>query len=226
MSIATNLMAIQDRIADAAAASGRPTSDIQLVAVSKTVDRDMIEAAYSAGIRHFGENRVQDLRRKFESPPGPDAVVHMIGHLQTNKARDAVRYSDIIESVDRHSLVDALQKRCEMDDRDLDLLIQVNIAGEEQKYGCNTEDATDLVTYAASQANLNVRGLMTIAPLLDDVEETRPVFRGLRELRDRICSDQPDLDLYHLSMGMTNDYWVAIEEGATLIRLGRAIFQG
>jgi PLP dependent protein len=226
VSIATNLMEIQDRVADAAARSHRSMEDIQLVAVSKTVERDMVEAAYAAGVRHFGENRMQDLRRKFEAPLGADAVVHLIGHLQTNKARDAVRYAHIVETIDRESLVDALQKRCEIEGKQLDVLIQVNIAGESQKHGCAPDDASRLVTYANESGNLNVRGLMTIAPLVDDAEMTRPIFRGLRELRDRIAADHPEIELEHLSMGMTNDYWIAIEEGATMIRLGRAIFEG
>jgi PLP dependent protein len=224
--VATNLMSIQDRVAEAAARSGRSSADVLVVAVSKTVERDMVDAAYAAGVRHFGENRVQDLRRKFESPLGPDAVVHLIGHLQTNKARDAVRYADIVETVDREPLVDALQKRCEIEEKNLDVLIQVNVAGEDQKYGCAPDQAQALAEYAQNAGNLRVRGLMTIAPLVDDAELARPVFRGLRELRDRISAAQPSLELPHLSMGMTNDYWVAIEEGATIIRLGRAIFEG
>jgi PLP dependent protein len=226
MSIASNLMAIQDRIADAAKRGGRTLSDIQLVAVSKTVERDMVEAAYAAGVRHFGENRVQDMRRKFETPIGPDSVVHLIGHLQTNKARDAVRYCQMVESVDRESLLDALQRRCELEEKQLDILLQVNVAGEEQKYGCTPEQLEHLLCHASRQPNLHVRGLMTIAPLVDDAEETRPVFRRLRELRDCLQDKYPKIDLSQLSMGMANDYWVAIEEGATMIRLGRAIFQG
>ncbi|MEX2425587.1 MAG: YggS family pyridoxal phosphate-dependent enzyme, partial [Thermomicrobiaceae bacterium] len=175
---------------------------------------------------HFGENRVQDMRRKFEKPVGPDASVHLIGQLQTNKARDAVRYCQIVESVDRQELVDALQRRCEVESCSLDVLIQVNISGEEQKAGCDPSELDALVRYAASQPGLRVKGLMTIAPLVDDAEETRPVFRGLREARDRLQERHPELQLDELSMGMTNDYWIAIEEGATMIRLGRAIFQG
>jgi PLP dependent protein len=226
MSIATNIMTIQDRVSDAATCSGRSTADIQIVAVTKTVEREMVDAAYAAGLRHFGENRVQDMKRKFEEPVGPDSVVHLIGHLQTNKARDAVRYCDIIETVDRISLVDALQRRCELEDMVLDILVQVNIAGEEQKHGCSPTDVDDLIAHASKQPNLKIRGLMTIAPLVDDAEETRPVFRGLRELREDLLARNPHLDLEQLSMGMTNDYWIAIEEGATMIRLGRAIFEG
>lgn len=226
MSIATNLMTIQDRVSEAAARANRQVSDIQLVAVSKTVDRDMVEAAYAAGVRHFGENRVQDMRQKFEQPIGPDSVVHLIGHLQTNKARDAVRYCSIVESVDRASLIDALQKRCEAEDTTIEILLQVNIAGEDQKFGCDPQDTGAILDHALAQDRLRVRGLMTIAPLEEDVEATRPVFRGLRELRDSLQESRPSADLSQLSMGMTNDYWIAIEEGATMIRLGRAIFQG
>lgn len=226
MSIASNLIEIQDHINDAAARSGRSVADIELVAVSKTVEREMVEAAYGVGVRRFGENRVQDLRKKFEEPIATDVVVHLIGHVQTNKARDAVRYADVIESVDRVSLVDALEKRCQIEERSIDVLIQVNIADEDQKFGCTPDNAAELVRYTDSMEHLTVRGLMTIAPLVDDVEDVRPVFRGLRELRDSIGDAHPGIDLHHLSMGMTNDYWVAIEEGATMIRLGRAVFQG
>jgi PLP dependent protein len=226
MSIASNLIAIGERIALAASRAGRSPADIKLIAVSKTVDREMVEAAYAAGVRHFGENRVQDMRRKFETPVGPDTTVHLIGQLQTNKARDAVRYCQIVESVDRKELVDALQRRCELESTTLDVLIQVNIAREEQKAGCDPDELDDLIAYAAAQSSLHLRGLMTIAPLVDDAEETRSVFRGLREARDKLHERYPDLQLSELSMGMTNDYWVAIEEGATMIRLGRAIFQG
>lgn len=226
MSVASNLRTIQDRVRDAAGRVGRDPSDIELVAVTKTVERDMVDAAYAAGVRHFGENRVQDMRRKFEDPVGSDAVVHLIGHLQTNKARDAVRYCQLVESVDRESLVDSLQRRCEIEATDLDVLIQVNIAGEDQKYGCDPDHAPELVAYANQQPNLSVRGLMTIAPLVDNPEKTRPVFRGLRELRDCIGENNPTVELPQLSMGMTNDFEIAIEEGATLIRLGRAVFEG
>ena len=226
MSIARNLLTIQDRVRDAARKCDRNPAEIRLVAVTKTVERDMVEAAYAAGVRDFGENRVQDMRQKFEDPVGPDAVVHLIGHLQTNKARDAVRYCQIVESVDRTSLVDALQRRCEIEKKDLDILLQINVAGEEQKHGCSPDDAPALIEHLLQQSRLRLRGLMTIAPLVDDPETTRPVFAGLQELRDDLQRKYPEAPLDELSMGMTNDYWVAIEEGATMIRLGRAIFEG
>jgi PLP dependent protein len=226
VSIAENLVRILARVGESAERVGRDPAEIKLVAVSKTVERDMIDAAYAAGVRHFAENRVQELKRKFEAPMPDDATVHLVGHLQTNKARDAVRYSQVVHSVDRLDVIDALQRRAALEGRRLDVLVQVNVAGEEQKYGCEPDEASRLVAYAAEQENLRMAGLMTIAPLVAEPEETRMVFRALRELRDRIQEQHPEIDLDELSMGMTNDYWVAIEEGATLIRLGRAVFQG
>ena len=226
MSIASNLMAIQHRVREAAESCARSPGDVQLTAVTKTVDLDMVEAAYAAGVRHFGENRVQDLRRKFEQRPGPECTVHLIGPLQTNKVRDAVRYADLIETVDRESLIDAIERRCEFEQKHIEILIQVNVAGEAQKHGCSPEHVDTLLTRINEMPRLVVRGLMTIAPLVDDPEDVRPVFRQLRELRDASQERHPDVHLTELSMGMTNDYWVAIEEGATMIRLGRAIFDG
>jgi PLP dependent protein len=226
VSIAENLVRILARVSESAERVGRDPAEIKLVAVSKTVERDMIDAAYAAGVRHFAENRVQELKRKFEAPMPDDATVHLVGHLQTNKARDAVRYSQVVHSIDRLDVIDALQRRAALEGRRLDVLVQVNVAGEEQKFGCFPDEAPRLVAYAAEQENLRMAGLMTIAPLVVEAEETRPVFRALRELRDRIQEQYPDIALDELSMGMTNDYWVAIEEGATLIRLGRAVFQG
>jgi PLP dependent protein len=226
VSIAENLVRILARVGESAERVGRDPAEIKLVAVSKTVERDMIDAAYAAGVRHFAENRVQELKRKFEAPMPDDATVHLVGHLQTNKARDAVRYSQVVHSVDRLDVIDALQRRAALEGRRLDVLVQVNVAIEEQKYGCEPDEASRLVAYAAEQENLRMAGLMTIAPLVAEPEETRMVFRALRELRDRIQEQHPEIDLDELSMGMTNDYWVAIEEGATLIRLGRAVFQG
>ncbi len=195
-----------------------------IVGVSKTVGRDAVDRAYTAGVRHFGENRVQDAKDKFEPPLPSDAHLHLIGYLQTNKARDAVSLFDTIHSVDRLSVVEALEKRAEQAEKRLRVLIQVNVAGEEQKHGCSTSDAEDLVLAANSCEHLDVHGLMTIAPLVSTPEEARPVFRGLRELRDMIQTTHPELDLTQLSMGMTNDFQVAIEEGSTLVRIGRAIF--
>jgi pyridoxal phosphate enzyme (YggS family) len=217
---------VYGEVAAAAERVGRDLSSIIVVAVSKTVDRDMVDAAYRVGVRHFGENRVQDAAAKFSTPLPDDAILHMIGHLQSNKANVAARLFQVIESVDRQSIVLELEKQAEKLRRHIPVLLQVNIAGEEQKAGCNPNEAEQLVELIRRSPNLDLRGLMTIAPLVDDAELVRPVFRGLRELRDRFQERQSDLSLPILSMGMSNDFRVAIEEGATEVRVGRAIFTG
>ena len=189
---------------------------VTLVAVSKTVEADVIEAAFNAGLRHFGENRVQEATSKIEQLQKlkPDIVWHMVGHLQTNKAKTAASIFDIIHSVDSLKLAETLNN-CSQ--RKLRILIQVNVADEATKSGFVPTKVNQAVRQIAKLPNLEIEGLMTIAPLVSDTEEIRPVFRQLRQLRDA-------LGLSHLSMGMTDDFEVAIEEGATLVRIGRAIF--
>jgi pyridoxal phosphate enzyme (YggS family) len=197
---------------------------VTIVAVTKTVDREAIEAAYALGLRHFGENRVQDARRKLVEPLPGEAVLHLIGQLQSNKAKPAVELFDIIESVDRLSLIDALEKEGERRGEPISVLLQVNIAREPQKAGCAPESAAQLMERLVRSPWLRPQGLMTMAPLVTDVEETRPVFAGLRALRDALQREHPAVDLDTLSMGMSDDFRVAIEEGATSVRIGRAIF--
>ncbi len=213
-------------VADAARSSGRQPEDVTIVAVTKTVGRDAIDAAYALGLRHFGENRVQEAGRKLAMRPLPaGAVLHLIGQLQSNKARPAVALFDIIESVDRMSLIDALEKEAERRGEPVSVLLQVNIAREPQKAGCAPESASQLMERLVRSPWLRPRGLMTIAPLVADAEETRPVFSGLRALRDELQREQPAVDLETLSMGMSDDFRVAVEEGATSVRIGRAIFE-
>jgi pyridoxal phosphate enzyme (YggS family) len=202
---------------------GRNPAAITIVAVSKTVDRDMMMAAYDLGLRHFGENRVPDARRKLVEPMPQDTTLHLIGQLQTNKANHAVDLFDVIESVDRSSLVAELEKQAAKRGITLPVLLQINVAGEEQKAGCAPEDAGTLANEITWSKHLSLVGLMTMAPLVADPEEVRPVFRKLRHMRDHL-QDDAGLKLPVLSMGMTNDYMVAIEEGATEVRVGRAIF--
>ena len=220
------IAAVHAAIAEAAIAAGRRPEEITLVAVTKTVDRATVDEAYAHGLRHFGENRVQDALAKFATPPPPDAALHLIGQLQSNKARPASHLFDLIESVDRPSLIDALEKSGAGMGRPVPVLLQVNIAREPQKAGCTPEDAAALAARIHGSPHLALRGLMTIAPLVADPEEARPVFAGLRALRDRLADDDPSLDLGVLSMGMSNDYPVAIAEGATLVRIGRAVLGG
>ncbi len=215
----------QASIADAATNAGRSPAEITLVAVTKTVERPTIEEAYDRGIRHFGENRVQEAARRFDPPLPPDAHLHMIGQLQTNKARQSVSLFNLIESVDRPSLVHALDKEAGRLQRPLPVLIQVNIAGEAQKAGCPPEQTASLIALVQTASWLRLRGLMTIAPLVSAPEDARPVFAGLRALRDQLLAANPALSLDVLSMGMTDDYPIAIAEGATEVRIGRAIFQ-
>ncbi|HQX61999.1 MAG TPA: YggS family pyridoxal phosphate-dependent enzyme [Thermomicrobiales bacterium] len=221
--IAARIAAVEGRITLAAERTGRDPSEITLVGVSKTVGRADVDAAYAAGMRHFGENRIQDALVKFEDSPD-DLVLHLIGSLQTNKVRHAVGRFQLIHSVDRLSLVDALQARCEAAGVTQPILLQVNVAREEQKHGCDPDDAAAMVEAVLARKNLELRGLMTMAPLTATPEEARPVFAELRQLRDRLKRDFPGSNLADLSMGMTNDYEVAVEEGATIVRVGRAIF--
>ncbi|MEA2585052.1 MAG: dependent protein [Thermomicrobiales bacterium] len=215
---------VREAVETAAAKSGRDADAVTIVAVSKTVGREAVDEAYALGMRHFGENRALDARAKFADPLPEDAVLHLIGQLQTNKAAVAARLFQIIESVDRPSLVEELERQGAKLGRVVDVLIEVNVAGEDQKAGCPLIGVHDLVARIETCRHLALRGLMTMAPLVGDPEETRPVFRRLRELRDEFCDESPGRDLRILSMGMTNDYPIAIEEGATHIRVGRAIF--
>ncbi len=216
---------VTDTIAEAAIAAGRDPGEVTLVAVSKTSDRPTIDEAYALGIRHFGENRVQDAARRYEPPLPDDLHLHMIGQLQTNKARQAAALFTSVESVDRPSLIEALDKAAERLQQPLPVLVQVNIAGESQKAGCDPSNTRSLNQKVQASSWLKQHGLMTISPLVSDPEAVRPVFAGLRELRDRLRECDPSLSLDVLSMGMTDDYPVAISEGATQVRIGRAIFQ-
>ncbi len=216
---------VTDTIAEAATAAGRDPGEVTLVAVSKTTERPTVDEAYALGIRHFGENRVQDAARRYEPPLPDDLHLHMIGQLQTNKARQAAALFTSVESVDRPSLIEALDKAAERLQQPLPVLVQVNIAGESQKAGCDPSNTRSLIEQVQASSWLKLHGLMTIAPLVSDPEAVRPVFAGLRELRDRLRESDPSLSLDVLSMGMTDDYQVAIAEGATQVRIGRAIFQ-
>jgi pyridoxal phosphate enzyme (YggS family) len=222
-SLQGRIEAVRESVESAADRVGRSATDVTVVAVSKTVDRETMQAAYELGLRHFGENRVQDARRKLTVPMPVDCTLHVIGQLQSNKASHAVELFQVIESVDRLSLIEELEKQAARRNIHLPVLLQVNVAGEQQKAGCAPDEVDSLVNQLVWSEHLDLRGLMTIAPLVDDAEDVRPVFRRLREIRDRMHSDS-GLELPVLSMGMTNDFPVAIEEGATDVRIGRAIF--
>jgi pyridoxal phosphate enzyme (YggS family) len=214
--IEQNVRDIERRIAGACERAGRSPDEVTLVAVTKNIDIPAIEAAFNAGIRHFGENRVQETKPKIEQLANLRSHVtwHMIGHLQANKAKTAVNIFDIIHSVDSLKLAETLSKHSQ---HKLPVLIEVNVSGEWTKSGFNISEVDEAVALIRKLPNIEVQGLMTIAPWLSDAGEVRPVFRRLRQMRD-------SLGLEHLSMGMTDDFEVAIEEGATLVRIGRAIF--
>ena len=224
MSVADNIRHIRKEMAEAAGRSGRSPDAVRLMAVTKTVDDDRILEALRAGVDIIGENYVQEARRKLEKM-GKTGEWHLIGHLQTNKAKYAVQLFDMIHSVDRLDLAVELDRRARAAGRVMKVLIEVNVASEETKSGVPLDSAPDLVRSVAPLANLSLQGLMTMPPWFDDQEEARPYFRALRELRDRIAAQAiPGVGMGELSMGMTGDYVTAIEEGATIIRVGRGIF--
>jgi pyridoxal phosphate enzyme (YggS family) len=218
------IAAVRDRIAAAARRAGREVADVTLVGVCKTVGRADVDAAYAAGLRDFGENRVQDALEKFAADVPSDLHLHMIGSLQTNKARQVVGRFALVHSVDRVELANELSRRAVAHGITQPVLLQINIAREEQKHGRAPEDAPMLLEHTLALPGLNLQGLMAMAPLTATAEEARPVFAGLRELQSRLLDRYPETNLATLSMGMTNDFTAAIEEGATLVRVGRAIF--
>ncbi len=224
MDVADNIRRIRETMAEAARRSGRPASAVRLMAVTKTVDDDRILTAIGAGVEILGENYVQEAKRKIDKMGNP-CEWHMIGRLQTNKAKYAVRLFDMIHSLDRLDLAQELDRRARAAGRVMKVLIEVNVAGEETKSGIPLASARDLVRAVAPLENLSIQGLMMMPPWFDDPEEARPFFRALRELRDRITEEVIDrVEMRELSMGMTGDYAVAIEEGATIVRIGRGVF--
>jgi hypothetical protein len=207
---------VQHRIAQAAQRAGRDVADITLVAVTKKVPPEIVDEAVAGGLRLFGESKVQEARAKIPLVSGR-AHWQMIGHLQSNKARDAVMLFELIHSVDTVHLALELNKWADRAGKTQEILLEVNVAGEKSKFGMPPDEVESAVEQIGAMNRLRVRGLMTIAPFVEDVENVRPYFRRLRALRDR-------LGLEELSMGMTHDFEAAIEEGATLVRVGTAIF--
>ncbi len=221
--VAANLRRVQERIVAAAERAGRDPADITLIAVSKTMPPQAIRAAYDAGARHFGESRVQEAREKIPALALPDVQWEMIGTLQRNKARSAVELFSRLHSLDSAALAHAVARAAEARGVVMPVLLQVNVAGEATKHGIAPEDVLPLARLIDSLPSLGGAGLMTIAPIVTDPEDARPIFRRLRELRDRLRDDLGD-HWRELSMGMTDDFPAAIAEGATLVRVGRAIF--
>jgi len=223
-SLRDNIEAVRARIAGAAARAGRDPRAVLLLAVSKTLPAERVREAADAGLNHFGENRVQEAREKAPLLP-PSLTWHLIGHLQANKARHCPGLFSWIHSLDSPALARELGLRYRAAERSCKVLVQVNVGGEEQKSGCDPGEAGEVLASALAEKGLEPAGLMCIPPHTGDPREARPYFRGLRELRDRLLGGGvPPAALAELSMGMTNDLEVAVEEGATIVRVGRAIF--
>ena len=225
--LANNIAQVQANIAQAAERVRRRPDEVKLVAVSKTKPVELVKVAYELGLHDFGENRVQDALPKIAEfrHAGLEPVTwHMIGHLQRNKVNKVVGSFNSVQSVDSLQLAQALNMHAAELETRIAVLLQVNISGEESKEGMTAEGTLALAPQIVALAQLDVQGLMTVAPQVQDPEEVRPVFRALRELRDRLREQVPNSTWQHLSMGMTDDYRIAIEEGATIVRVGRAIF--
>lgn len=222
--IQENLSYVKQNIADACARAGRDTGEVTLIAVSKTKPVEMLWEAYRAGVRDFGENRALELLDKYEALP-KDIRWHMIGHLQRNKVKYLVGRVYLIHSVDSLRLAQEIQKEAEKRQVQADILVEVNVAGEESKFGGSLEDTLQLVQEIALLPSVHIKGLMTVAPYVQDPEENRRIFRNLKQLAvdiERKSIDNVSMNV--LSMGMTGDYRVAVEEGAAYVRVGTGIF--
>ena len=225
MSVAANLAAVRARIADAAVRSGRAAQSVQLVLVTKTVEPERVLEAVRAGQADRGENKVQEGRRKAEALAGQPVRWSMIGHLQSNKVKDVLRFAHEVQSLDRLSLAEALEKRLQFLGRGLDVLVQVNTSNEASKYGLAPDEVAGFLRQLTAFPALRPKGFMTLARFTPDLDEVRRCFRVLRGVRDRALNDAPQgPTMTELSMGMSGDYEVAIEEGATIVRVGQAVF--
>lgn len=222
--LAANIARVRAKMGEAARRVGRSPEEITLVAVSKTVPVEWVKIAYNLGVTDFGENRVQDALPKIAEFHPQGVRWHMIGHLQSNKAGKVVSAFDTVQSVDSLHLAQVLSRYAEEEGKVLPVLLQVNVSGEESKEGMALDETPGVARRIVALPCLRVDGLMTIAPLVDDAEKVRYVFRALRDLQERLRHEVAEGAWSDLSMGMTDDYSVAIEEGATLVRIGRAIF--
>lgn len=222
MNIAENIESVRKRIEQACERAKRNVDSVAIVAVSKGHSAEMVNEAAALGIRIFGENKVQEAKAKIQLCVSGISW-HLVGHLQTNKAKDAVQLFDMIHSVDSLKLAEELNKRAAQFEKKIPILLEVNISGETSKFGYFPELLPGELEKIAALPNLDIQGLMTMAPFTENPEDTRPVFRKLRELKEK-CQEILNRNLPHLSMGMSNDFEIAVEEGATLVRIGTAIF--
>ncbi|MEO2068719.1 MAG: YggS family pyridoxal phosphate-dependent enzyme [Desulfurobacteriaceae bacterium] len=223
MGIKENVERIKERIKIACEKADRNPDEVLLLAASKTRTPEEIKEAFLAGIKLFGENRVQEAREKIPKLSDLPIEWHMIGHLQTNKVKYAVNLFSVIESLDSKKLADELEKRLEKVKKTMDVFIEVKLSKEPTKHGCSPSEVLELAKYVLSKKHLKLKGLMTVPPYSEDLEFVRPYFRKLREIRNKL-QDDLGIPIPHLSMGMSHDFEVAIEEGATIVRIGTAIF--
>ena len=222
--ISENIKSIREKIDNAAQKAGRDPKDVLLLAVSKTVDVPRIKAAVAEGLDELGENHVQEIMEKYE-PMGPDVKWHMIGHLQTNKVKYIIDKVKLIHSVESLKLAEEINKQAKKHGLVMDILVEINMAKEESKYGIMPEDAPAFIESLSSLENIRVRGLMTVAPNVENGEENRVYFRNMKKLLvDINAKNINNINMDVLSMGMTGDYVTAVEEGATIIRVGTGIF--
>lgn len=227
--VAERVRSVRERIAQACERAGRSPDEITVVGISKTFPMQAVESGAAAGIDHFGENRARQLRDKARVRPGRfkggDVVWHMVGHLQTNKAKFVARHADWFDALDRLRLAEELDERAAKNNRVLPCLVQVNVTGEEQKYGLDPAEVHDLLDQCAQFDHLAIKGLMAMASFVEDPEEVRGEFRQVRELFDTYdATGNPRVEMETLSLGMSNDFEVAVEEGSTMVRIGSAIF--
>jgi pyridoxal phosphate enzyme (YggS family) len=223
--IMMNVEKVRQSIRQAALRAGRDPNAVTLIAVSKTRPVEEILEAMAAGVTHLGENRVQEMKEKWGPLEGKGVVWHLIGSLQTNKVKQALEMANLIHALDRDSLLDELVRQAARRGVPCDALVQVNVSGEASKHGLSPGDLVPFLRRVSQQQWVRVRGLMTMAPLSDDPEQARPHFRRLRMLAEEVRElAMPNVQMDHLSMGMSGDYEVAVEEGATLVRVGTAIF--
>lgn len=222
--IAENISAVQLKIKEACIRAGRNPEDCTLIAVSKTKPLPGLKEAYDAGKRDFGENKVQELQDKIPAMPA-DVKWHLIGHLQRNKVKYIVDKVYLIHSIDSYRLAEQVEKEAVKKNVDVNILIEVNVAEEESKFGLTVDNTIAEIEAIAKLPHVHIKGLMTIAPYTDDPETNRPYFKQLKALSDKIKEmNIPNVEMKELSMGMTGDYEVAVEEGATLVRVGTGIF--
>ena len=222
--IQQNIIDIEQRITAAAQKSGRKREDILLLAVSKTIDVPRIKQAVDCGLKELGENRVQEILEKYDTM-GKDVCWHLIGHLQTNKVKYIINKVKMIHSVESIKLAEEIDKRAKQSNVIMDILVEVNIADEQSKFGVTPKETLSFIKNIAFLDNISVKGLMTVAPFVDNPEENRDCFRRMRQLLVDINAEKIDnVNMNVLSMGMSNDFEVAIEEGATIVRVGTNIF--